>query len=127
MTDALGDVGADHVHDRIDAETVIPGEAWNRLAAAQSLDDKDRLNQMRRGEGGFGAQIAQVRCLPKPQRRPSRTGRCYGAHRHTSLSQDVRSSHTPTRSEAPSTSRMVSRVWPGPEACHASRIAGQRS
>src|SRR4029453_13998369 len=127
MTNTLGNVGADHVHDRLETEAVIVVEAWNHFAAGQPFDDKDRLHEVRGGKRSLRAQIAQMRRLPKPQRGPSRGGRGHGAHRHTSLSHDARSSQTPIRSDTPSTSRMVLRVWPGPEACHASRIAGHRS
>ena len=121
MTNARGDVGADHVDHGIDAEAEIAVESGNRFAAGKPFDDEDRLNQVRGGERRFRAQVAQVRRLPQAQAPTSaRRSLSECSQTYVFLPGCAVEPHADPIGGAPSPARIVSRVWPGPEACHAS-------
>ncbi len=66
VPDALIDVTANYVQGIGQSETGVAGKAGDRFAPTQAVDDKDRLDEMRGGEHGLGAQVAQMRRLTQP-------------------------------------------------------------
>ena len=78
------EIARDPIERRVVSEARVVAEPGNRLAAAQSFDDEQRLDELRDGERRLAHEIAQMRGLPQSQLRPHRA--CINRYCHARIS-----------------------------------------